>query len=610
MAIKRPAVAAETDYAYTDKSSGRQLSFTPSPREVMVTFQESASEETLNEVLQATPLLSVSQGFDLDRGFAAVYVSPDQDIERAIRALDERRDIANSLPAMVDQDGLTRYFLPDEFTVQFKDGVTERQAEQIIGERGSRILSEQRTPGYYTVLVPGGRGLFEAIREFSDLDEVHFAEPSEIGFNTLAQFPSDPLFPLQWGLNNTGQGILGVTGIPDSDIDMPEGWNVLRGDPAVIVAVIDTGVDLDHLDLQANILPRGGEDWDFADPADPVPEDEGPDAGHGTHVAGIVAAAANGVGVVGVAPSCRIMPLRVDLRIGMLPSRADAINYVAQQATANPDRRYVINGSWVMNGDNAGVRTAIQNAVNRNVVVVFAAGNTGQSLFPGVYPEVIAVAALDKFDRMASFTNFGPTIDVCAPGKDIMSTLPNDTFGFLSGTSMAAPHAAGLAALIWSGDLTLTNAQVRQRLEDTCDSLDANHPGFVGMLGRGRINAGRAVIPRRRLGFDSGRLDFGIVSVEFPETQALTIRSIGQDPVTVSFPPSPDPAVDPQAVFSWTATDGVLAPGSGTTVVVRCAPHGRGDFQAQLVVASDAFGSPHPIQLSATGFDPFDPVRP
>src|SRR3712207_6625496 len=105
MDIRRPAVSAEADYSYVDKSSGRQLSFRPKPDEAMVTFQGRATQETLNEVLQATPLLSVSQGFNLDRGFAAVHVSPDQDMDAAARSLDARPEIANSLPVMVDEYG-------------------------------------------------------------------------------------------------------------------------------------------------------------------------------------------------------------------------------------------------------------------------------------------------------------------------------------------------------------------------------------------------------------------------------------------------------------------------------------------------------------------------
>jgi hypothetical protein len=161
-------VRSETDYTYTDKASGRQQSFTPKPDEAMITFQERTSEDSLNEVLQATPLLSVSQGFNLDRGFAAVYVNPDQGMDAAAHLVQERSETANSLPVMVDQNGLERYFLPDEFTVQFQEEISKERAEEIIRERGSRILVEQRTPGYYTLGVPEGRGLFETIREFSD----------------------------------------------------------------------------------------------------------------------------------------------------------------------------------------------------------------------------------------------------------------------------------------------------------------------------------------------------------------------------------------------------------------------------------------------------------
>lgn len=194
------------------------------------------------------------------------------------------------------------------------------------------------------------------------------------------------------------------------------------------------------------------------------------------------------------------MPLRVDLTAGMNQNRADAINYVGQQATANPNRRYVINCSWRMNGDHTGVRTAIQNAVNRNVGV-FAAGNNNQNTditpqYPGVYPEVIAVAALDQQDRKAIFptwgSNFGSNVDVSAPGVNIWSTVLVNNYGFKSGTSMAAPHVAGLAALVWSRNRSLTNQQVRQVIQDTCDNIDAANPGFIGQLGRGRINAFQA----------------------------------------------------------------------------------------------------------------------
>jgi hypothetical protein len=510
MNLRRPTVRSETEYTYTDKSSGRQLSFTPKPDEIMVTFQETPSEATLNEVIRATPLLSVSQGYDLDSGFAAVYVSPDQGMEAAVRSVEDRPEIANSLPVMIDQEGLTRYFLPDEFTVQFLEGVSKEQAEHIISERGSSILIEQRTPGYYTLAVPEGRGLFETMREFSNLEEVAFAEPSEVGFNWLQQYiPDDPDFPRLWGLHNTGQTVNGVAGTADADIDAPEAWDFTRGDPNVIIAVIDSGADLNHPDLAANILPRGAEDWNFTDgpPADPgSPQDTDP-RGHGTHVSGTIAAVNNAQGVIGVAPRCRVMPLVMFIWTGRFlrtqPQYAvDAINYVSQQAAANPGRRYIINGSWGGGGDHAGIRNAIRDAVNNNnIVAVFSAMDQNRNTdiapaYPAAHPEVIAVAALDQNDQKANFSNFGTNVDVSAPGVSIWSTMRGPagvgSYGFKRGTSMAASHVSGVAALVWSVNRNLPNQQVRRVIENTCDDINTANPGFVGMLGRGRVNAFRA----------------------------------------------------------------------------------------------------------------------
>jgi subtilisin family serine protease len=490
MTNDKSKVKKETSYSYTNKFSKKRLTFSPKKDEVVATFKPQQTR-TANDVMRSTSL-AISQGINVERGFAVFQVPQSQNLKTAVDSLSDQPQIANTIPVMVDQEGLTRYFLPDEFTVQFKTGVTKEQANRIIKSKGSYIVVQQRTPGYYTLAVPKGRGLFETLRTFSNLKEVAFAEPSEAGFNdALVYIPDDPDFSRLWGLHNTGQTVNQVVGTIDADIDAVEAWDLTRGDPDVIVAVVDTGADLDHPDLQNNFLPRGSEDWDFADLADPVPDDLD---GHGTHVTGTVAAVDNLTGVIGLAPRCRIMPLRVDLTSGMNQNRADAINFVAQHSTANPNRRYVINCSWRMNGDHAGVHNAIINAVNSNVVVVYAAGNLNNDTdvipqYPGVYPEVISAAATDQQDIKASFSNYGTNVDVSAPGVNIYSTYPNDTYAFLNGTSMASPHVAGLAALIWSRNRTLTNNQVRQIIESSCDNIDSKNPSHAGKLGKGRINA-------------------------------------------------------------------------------------------------------------------------
>jgi subtilisin family serine protease len=440
----------------------------------------------------------------LERGFA-VYRGSADPAARAALSLAAQAGVANAMPALLDEVGHTRYFLPDELTVQFRAGLTRERAERVVAEAGARILREQRTPGYYTLLVPEGRGLFETLRAFSALDDVLFAEPSEASFDdAFAHVPQDPAFANLWGLRNTGQRVRALRGIPGAHIDAPGAWEVTRGDPEVIAVVIDTGIELDHPDLAANILARGSEDWDFADTGDPSPDDQDVHS-HGTHVAGTIAAAENGLGVVGVAPACRLLPLRVDLGRGMSQNRADAINYAVAHARAHPGRRYVLNCSWGISGDHAGVHTAITNAVAANVVVIFAAGNSGEDIdevrqYPALYPETIAVAATNHLDRKCWFSNHGASVDVSAPGSNIYSTVRGGGYGYQEGTSMAAPHVAGVAALVCSANRSLTNRQVREVIEATCDDLAGANPAHVGRLGRGRVNAFRAVSAARAIG--------------------------------------------------------------------------------------------------------------
>ncbi|MEJ7740116.1 MAG: S8 family serine peptidase [Chitinophagaceae bacterium] len=488
MDATKPKVKQETEFYYPDKLNQKEKTFTPATDEIVATFQPEATQENALEVMESTAL-SINRAINLQRGFAVFKVSPQGDLESAGSTLNDQSGVANTLPVMKDVEGNTRFFLPDEFTVQFNEDITDTEAEKIIAYKKATIVQTQRTPGYYTLSVPEGKGLFETIREFSSLDEVMFAEPSEAGFNdALLYIPDDPDFARLWGLNNTGQVVGGIAGTVDADIDAPAAWDYTRGESNVIVAVIDTGADLDHPDLVANFLPRGAEDWDFADAGDSSPDDADI---HGTHVAGTVAAVDNSTGVIGVASKCRIMPLRINLTSGMNQNRADAITYVANQAVANPGRRYVINCSWRMSGDHIGVRNAIIYAVTKNVVVVFAAGNTngGAVTYPAIYPQTIAVANTNNKDVISPSSAVGPEVDVCAPGTNIYSTIPNDTYTYLSGTSMSSPHVAGLAALIWSKNKGLTNAQVRNIIESTCDNINAKNPALIGKIGKGRINA-------------------------------------------------------------------------------------------------------------------------
>jgi len=222
--------------------------------------------------------------------------------------------------------------------------------------------------------------------------------------------------------------------------NLPEAWEFTKGE-GVIVAVLDTGADLDHEDLVENLLPGRN----FVDPNSP-PED---DNGHGSHVTGIICAINNAFGVVGVAPKAKVIPVKVlDKKgAGNLPNVANGIRWAADQGAD------FITMSLGAPAQVPMIQDAIRYAASKGTVTWCAAGNAGrtrQIFYPAAYPEVIGIGAIDEnFDR-ASFSCTGPDLDFVAPGVRILSTVPDNWYAVLSGTSMANPFAVGVAALLLS----------------------------------------------------------------------------------------------------------------------------------------------------------------
>jgi subtilisin family serine protease len=337
----------------------------------------------------------------------------------------------------------------------------------------------------------------DALARLKSSPDIAYAEPNYIVSATAV--PGDPEFPKQWSLRNTGQ----AGGTPGADIDAVAAWDITTGSPGAIVAVVDTGCDLDHPDLRANLwtnpgeIPGNGVDddgdgriddvtgWDFAN-HDNDPHD---DHGHGTHVAGTIAAAGdNGLGVTGIAWHATIMPLKfLDASgNGTIGDAIDAIDYAAAKGAR------VINASWGGSGFSTAMFEAIRDAGEQHeVLFVAAAGNEATDsdlipFFPAAYdtPNVVAVAASDRLDHLAWFSNFGSTsVDLAAPGVDILSTLPGGTYGLSSGTSMAAPHVSGTAALLLSLAPGIDVVSLRRRLLDQAERLAALD-GRVASSGR------------------------------------------------------------------------------------------------------------------------------
>ncbi len=292
----------------------------------------------------------------------------------------------------------------------------------------------------------------------------------------------------------------------DTRLEMPAAWERTTGRPEVVIAIIDTGVDLNHEDLATGIwtnpleIPDNGLDddgngyvddvhgWNFAQNSNNVADDYG----HGTHVAGIAAARINNsIGVAGMAGHVTIMPVKVfpppPNVIGTYEDLILGIVYAADNGAA------VINMSLGATSYSRGEEAAVDYAWAHGAVVVAAAGNLASNVYhyPAAHPHVIAVAATDGWDQRAPFSNWGDFVDVAAPGVFVYATLRNNSYGWLSGTSMASPHVAGLAALILSLNPQLTNAQVRQIIEENADDLGA--AGWDPYFGHGRINGRKAL---------------------------------------------------------------------------------------------------------------------
>lgn len=250
------------------------------------------------------------------------------------------------------------------------------------------------------------------------------------------------------------------------------------------VAVLDTGIDRTHEDLNV----RGGYSV-FTDSANRDPYYDG--SGHGTHVAGTVAALNNTVGVIGVAPQAELYAVKVlnNSGSGSYAGIAQGIEWAIQN---NMD---IINMSLGGSQSSNILRDWCDLAYNSGILVVAAAGNSGNSFgwgntvgYPARYDSVIAVAATDSNNRRASFSSHGPAVELAAPGVNILSTTPGNNYASYNGTSMASPHVAGVAALVWAEKPNLTNVELRQLLRDTAQNL-----GSSNYFGSGLVRAVQAI---------------------------------------------------------------------------------------------------------------------
>jgi subtilisin family serine protease len=479
--------------------------------------------------------------------------------------------VAPTAAAQRNAAGKEPEFARDRVIVKWKDSTPAAAAA---GRVASLRAREKRRMNFTDVRVldvqQTGKSVKDVVSELQKSGLVEYAEPDYLV--EVNATPSDPRFRELFGLHNTGQ----TGGVSDADIDAPEAWDVTTGDSQVVVAVIDTGVDYTHPDLAPNMWvnpreTRNGRDDDGNGYIDDVhginaitgSGDPMDDHYHGTHCAGTIGAVGdNGVGVTGVAWDVQIMGLKFlsASGIGYVSDAIEALEYALRMKTLYGVNLKLTSNSWGGGGYSQALVDAIRATGDAGMLFVAAAGNDDRDTdlvphYPSSYdlPSIVSVAATDAADRIAYFSNRGVrSVDLAAPGVSILSTLPGNQYGLLSGTSMAAPHVSGVAALFFSRFPDAQPARVKAALLDNVDPV----PGLASLtLSGGRLNAMASI------GCDAGQATLRVTpgdgfSVELGSSVPVeaTVASCGT-PIT-----NAAVAVTPSGQAALTARDDGVAP--------------------------------------------------
>lgn len=342
------------------------------------------------------------------------------------------------------------------------------------------------------------------VKKLSNNPNIEYAEP--LPERKLLFVPNDSSIDKQYYLNLT---------------QCFEAWDLLdSGDPP-LVAIVDTGIDYNHEDLAANIYTNPGESgldekgrdkrfngidddengfiddyrgWDFISSTNENGDnDPKPGNPHGTHVAGIVAAVANnGIGIAGVSNNARLLPVKIGPDDANSISTQKSYQGILYAASLGAD---IINCSWGGPHHSASEHEIVEIATALGSLIVGAAGNESSEsyYYPASYPEVLSVASTDESDYLSQFSNYNYAVDLTAPGSSIYSTLPNNQYAFLDGTSMATPIASGIAAMVSSKFPELNPIQIKEHIKNNTDNIEEQNPFYAGVIGTGRINALKAL---------------------------------------------------------------------------------------------------------------------
>ncbi|TFH65051.1 MAG: PKD domain-containing protein [Candidatus Zixiibacteriota bacterium] len=462
----------------------------------------------------------------------------------------------------------TDIYVPGEIVVKFRDEVGKLQATTALADLGTSVISTNERLGFNQIRIPADKTVEEMVAAFNARSDVEYAEPNYIAHAFMT--PNDPYYSYQWHMPL---------------INMPAAWDQSTGIPSVIVAVVDCGVAYENYgvyslapDLAGTAFVPG---YDFIN-NDSHPND---DCAHGTHVAGTIAQTTNNnLGVTGIAFNCSIMPVKVldATGSGSYTAIANGITFAADNGAD------VINMSLGGTYNSSAVQSAVIYAYNKEITIVCAAGNAGTSTlqYPAAYPQCISVSAV-RYDRTyPSYSSYGSTIDICAPGGDVTvdqngdgypdgvlqqthdgSNYSNFGYYFYDGTSMASPHVAGVAALLISkAGGSMPPDAVRAALQNT--AMDLGPAGWDQHYGYGLVDANAALLT---------------IGNNPPVAAFSGTPTSGTYPLTVAFT---DASTNSPTSWAWTFGDG----GTSTLKNPSHTYTAAGTYTA-ILTATNAYGS-------------------
>jgi subtilisin family serine protease len=400
-------------------------------------------------------------------------------------------------------------YRPDEVLVKFKPTISDQTIKATIAAYQCKKLKRIPRINVYKIQTQNNLSVEETLFALRRNPDVEYAEPNYIAYVT--ETPNDSLFDYQYALYNPGSGPPGSPQEDRADIKATSAWEETKGDDDIVIAILDTGVDLLHPDIEDKIYSSG---YDFINDDSDATDDHF----HGTHVAGIAAAEThNNEGIAGVAWKCKILPVKVLDNLGD-GAYSDMIEGIIWATDLDLDEDNipdvdVINLSLGGTQESLFLENALKYAYDKDIVIVAAAGNYdplwgSDVYYPAAYDDYcLAVAATDYNDLRPDWSNYGPEVDVAAPGVEIISLVPTwypasqgwsdpSPYGITDGTSQASPHVAGLAALIKSVKPNLTASQIMNVIRYSADDVNsANNFGKDNYIGYGRINMKKALVP-------------------------------------------------------------------------------------------------------------------